>query len=107
MFRHFAEDGRMRSDILSLEGDQLEGESLIVPVMKEGRRLSPAEPLQRSRQRALAELKRLPEPFKSLEAAPAYPVTISEALKKLAVEVDLLQAHAPEQYQALDRGGVG
>lgn len=97
VFRRYDEDGRMDTDILSLEGDQLEGEPLIVPVMKGGRRLSPAEPLERSRQRALAELKRLPEPLKHLEAARAYPVTVSEALKNLALEVDGRQAHAPGQ----------
>jgi nicotinate phosphoribosyltransferase len=112
VFRRFDADGRMHSDVLSLEGDQLEGESLIVPVMKEGRRLSPAEPLQRSRQRALADLKRLPEALKSLAAAPAYSVAVSEALKSLAVEVDALQAHAPDQDReridsARERAGVG
>ena len=94
VFRRYGADGGLRGDILSVEGDRLEGESLITPVMKGGRRLSPAESLQQSRQRALGELKRLPESLKSLEAAPPYTVTVSEALKNLAVEVDALQAHA-------------
>lgn len=94
VFRRYGADGGLRGDILSVEGDQLEGESLITPVMKGGRRLSPAESLQQSRQRALGELKRLPESLKSLEAATPYTVTVSEALKNLAVEVDALQAHA-------------
>ena len=94
VFRRYGADGGLRGDILSVEGDRLEGESLILPVMKEGRRLAPAESLQQSRQRALGELKRLPESLKSLEAAPPYTVTVSEALKNLAVEVDALQAHA-------------
>jgi nicotinate phosphoribosyltransferase len=94
VFRRYGADGGLRGDILSVEGDRLEGESLITPVMKGGRRLSPAESLQQSRQRALGELNRLPESLKSLEAAPPYTVTVSEALKNLAVEVDALQAHA-------------
>lgn len=94
VFRRYGADGGLRGDILSVEGDQLEGESLITPVMKGGRRLSPAESLQQSRQRALGELKRLPESLKSLQADPRYTVTVSEALKNLAVEVDALQAHA-------------
>lgn len=94
VFRRYGADGDLRGDIVSVEGDRLEGESLITPVMKGGRRLSPAESLQQSRQRALGELKRLPESLKSLEAAPPYTVTVSEALKNLAVEVDALQAHA-------------
>lgn len=93
VFRRYGADGGLGGDILSVEGDRLEGESLITPVMKGGRRLSPAESLQQSRQRALGELKRLPESLKSLEAAPRYTVTVSEALKNLAVEVDALQAH--------------
>ena len=94
VFRRYGADGGLGGDILSVEGDRLEGESLITPVMKGGRRLSPAESLQQSRQRTLRELKRLPESLKSLEAAPPYTVTVSEALKNLAVEVDALQAHA-------------
>jgi nicotinate phosphoribosyltransferase len=94
VFRRYGADGGLGGDILSVESDRLEGESLITAVMKGGRRLSPAESLQQSRQRALGELKRLPESLKSLEAAPRYPVTVSEALKNLAVEVDAFQAHA-------------
>ena len=94
VFRRYGADGGLGGDILSVEGDRLEGESLITPVMKGGRRLSPAESLQQSRQRAREELKRLPESLKSLEAAPPYTVTVSEALENLAVEVDALQAHA-------------
>ena len=94
VFRRYGADGGLRGDILSVEGDRLEAESLITPVMKGGRRLSPAESLQQSRQRALGELKRLPESLKILEAAPPYTVTVSEALKNLSVEVDTLQANA-------------
>ena len=94
VFRCYDEAGRIHNDILSLEGDQQEGEPLILPVMKGGRRLTPPEPLQRSRERALAELERLPEPLKSLEAASIYPVAVAQALKNLASEVDALQAHA-------------
>lgn len=94
VFRRYDEDGRMLSDMLSLERNQLEGEPLVLPVMKGGRRLSPAEPLERSRHRTLEQLRLLPESLKSLEAAPPYPVTVSEALKNLAAEVDASQAHA-------------
>jgi nicotinate phosphoribosyltransferase len=84
----------MRADWLGLEGDRLEGETLLLPAMRGGRRIAPAEPLQRSRERALGELGRLPQALKSLEPATAYPVTVSEALKDLAREVDRLEADA-------------
>jgi nicotinate phosphoribosyltransferase len=88
VYRRYDTAGRMGGDALSLETDRLAGESLIVPAMKSGQRVAPAEPLQRSRERALAELARLPEELKSLGPAPAYPVIVGEALKDLAREVD-------------------
>ena len=111
MFRCYDDDGCMREDILSLEGDNVDGEALIRPMMKDGRRLSAAEPLERSRQRALGEFKRLPETLKRLEQGIEYPVTVSEALKKLAHEVDTIQARStaqPEQriQSTTDQPGV-
>jgi nicotinate phosphoribosyltransferase len=91
VFRCYDDHGRMRGDLLSLEGDQVEGEALIRPMMKAGRRLSAAEPLERSRQRARGELKRLPEALKCLERGPEYQVSVSERLKNLAREVDAIQ----------------
>jgi nicotinate phosphoribosyltransferase len=99
VFRSYDEDGRMGGDLLSLEGDQVEGEALIRPMMKDGRRLLAAEPLERSRQRVVGELKRLPETLKRLEQGPEYPVTVSEALKKLAHEVDTIQARSAAQHE--------
>jgi hypothetical protein len=61
---------------------------------KTGRRLSAAEPLERSRQRALGELKRLPETLKCLERGPEYQVTVSERLKNLARQVDAIQSQS-------------
>ena len=94
VFRCYDDQGRMLSDLLSLEGDHVEGEALIRPMMKAGRRLWPAEPLEQSRQRALRELNRLPEALKRLEHAPDFPVVISEPLKQLARDVDILQAQS-------------
>ena len=99
VFRCYDDHGRMRGDLVSVEGDQVEGEALIRPMMKAGRRLSTAEPLERSRQRALGELKRLPETLKRLEQGTEYPVIVSEALKKLAHEVDSFQARSAAQHE--------
>jgi len=94
VFRCYDDHGRMLSDLLSLEGDQVEGEALIRPIMKAGRRLSAAEPLERSRQRALDELNRLPETLKCLERGPEYQATVSERLKNLARQVDATQSQS-------------
>jgi nicotinate phosphoribosyltransferase len=80
-----------------LEGDRIEGETLIETVMKQGRRLAPPVPLAQSRQRALGELKRLPETLRSLARGSEYPVTVSEALRQLAQEVDAMQVQSTTQ----------
>jgi nicotinate phosphoribosyltransferase len=87
VWRAYDSNARMRGDVLSVESDTQPGETLIVPVMRGGKRLSPAPTLAQIRERAAAELKRLPEPLRRLEAFD-YPVTISDALKALAAEAD-------------------
>jgi nicotinate phosphoribosyltransferase len=91
VFRKYDEAGRMAGDVLSVQGDPVEGESLIQLVMKDGRRIGDAVPLAKSRQRALGELSRLPEPLRLLERGPDYPVVVSAALRRLAEEVDAAQ----------------
>jgi nicotinate phosphoribosyltransferase len=80
--------GRMRSDVLSLENDRQDGEALIVSVMRGGKRAgSPS--LAQIRERAARELARLPEPLRRLDAGATYPVQISEKLKALAAGMDI------------------
>lgn len=78
----------MAEDLLTLESDPQEGEALITPVMRAGRRLAPSPSLTESRRRAAAELDRLPESLRRLEEATPYPVRISASLQALAKEVD-------------------
>jgi nicotinate phosphoribosyltransferase len=87
VWRAYDAQGNMRGDVLSVESDEQQGETLIVEVMRGGKRVAPAPTLAEIRERAAAELKRLPEPLKRLEAFD-YPVTISDALKALAAEAD-------------------
>jgi nicotinate phosphoribosyltransferase len=87
VWRAYDAQGNMRGDILSVETDRQQGETLITQVMRGGKRLGPAPTLQQIRERAAAELATLPEPLKRLEAFD-YPVTISDALHALAAEAD-------------------
>src|SRR5574341_1342704 len=80
VFRRYDDAGRMIGDILSLEDDPIDGETLIHPVMTNGRRLTAPIPLTLSRQRTLKELSRLSQPLRKLERAADYPVTVSNAL---------------------------
>lgn len=88
VYRRSGPDGRIAEDLLTLESDPQEGEALLQPVMRAGRRLAPSPSLAESRRRAAAELARLPEPLRRLEEAPPYRVKISEGLQRLAAEVD-------------------
>jgi nicotinate phosphoribosyltransferase len=97
VYRSYDNDERMTEDILTIEGDPLNGEALIQPVMQAGQRLAPAVPLIESRARALRGLKSLPEALKKLEQAPAYSVRVAEAIQQLARAVDEKQFHSRDQ----------
>ncbi len=88
VWRRFGADGRMAGDILSLENDDQAGEPLIELVMQGGKRVAPAPTLAEIRARAARDLERLPEPLRRLEPGASYPVEVSEALSRLAAEVD-------------------
>ncbi len=88
VYRRYDADGRMCSDILTLEDDPQEGEPLIKPVMRTGRRLNAATPLRALRERARNQLARLPQQLRILEKGPDYPVQVSQSLCDLAKAVD-------------------
>jgi nicotinate phosphoribosyltransferase len=88
VWRSYGGDGRMTGDVLTIEGDRQPGEPLVVDVMRGGQRIAPAPTLAQIRERAKADLARLPEPLRHLQQDVDYPVTVAEALKALAVEAD-------------------
>ena len=92
VWRRFDRDGRMARDIVSTADDVQEGQALLQPVMRQGRRLAAAPGLAEIRQRAARSLALLPEPLRRLETM-AYPVEISGRLRRLAEEVDRRLAH--------------
>ena len=87
VYRHYRADGCFARDVVSVEGDAQAGEPLLEQVMQAGEPL-PRPKLAAARERALAQYARLPAPLGALEAAAAYPVEISAALRALADEVD-------------------
>ena len=88
VWRSYDAQGVMCGDVLSLEGDKQDGEALVVPVMRAGKRLAPAPTLAQIRERTARDLARLPEPLRRLEPGVAYPVEISAKLKAMAAEID-------------------
>jgi nicotinate phosphoribosyltransferase len=88
VYRSFDADGRIASDIVTLENDPQPGEPLVVPVMRGGKRLAEAAPLADIRSRTAANLAQLPEPLRELREPYVYSVEISGALRELAAQVD-------------------
>ena len=72
------------ADTISLNGEVIGGDPLLVPVMRNGQRTAVGnEPLDAARERAAGQLERLPHPLRRLEPAdPPYPVGISEHLRQ-------------------------
>ena len=88
VWRRYDADGRMAGDVLSLEGDTQAGTPLIEPVMKDGRRLRPGPSLADIRVLAAEDLERLPKPLRDRVPGAHYPVTVADALIRLAADVD-------------------
>ncbi|MCC2680753.1 MAG: Nicotinate phosphoribosyltransferase related protein [Nitrosospira multiformis] len=92
VYRKYDPDGRAVRDVVALEKDDPhEGEPLIVPMMRNGRRIDGINgngKLEAIRRQTVANYARLPEPLRLLETASAYPVEISASLQALAKKVD-------------------
>lgn len=87
VYRAYGANGRMASDTVSLEDDPQEGQALLEPVMRAGRRLAAPQPLAEIRARVSRELSRLPEPLRRVASdppSPPYPVKVAPALAALA-----------------------
>jgi nicotinate phosphoribosyltransferase len=82
-------EGRLTRDIVALENDSVEGEPLLQPLMRRGRRIAAATPtLTELRQRVRTELSSLPEPLRRLESGAQHPVEIARSVRALADAVD-------------------
>jgi nicotinate phosphoribosyltransferase len=88
VYRVRAGDGTFAGDLLTVESDPADGEALIVPVMRRGRRVAEAETLVEIRERLADQLRHLPPGVKRLTAPEPYEVKVSAALVALAAEVD-------------------
>jgi len=100
VYRHYDAPGRLEHDVVTVESVTQPGEPLLVPVMKNGRRLHAAETLDLARNRAAAQLASLPERLRSLETCEVpYRVEIAPALRRLAAEVDRMTGEIPALFR--------
>jgi nicotinate phosphoribosyltransferase len=78
VFRRFA-DGAMSEDVIGMADEDVDGEPLLVPAMREGRIVA-AETLDEMRGRVRKSLDLLPVALRSPGEKPEYPVSYSESL---------------------------
>jgi nicotinate phosphoribosyltransferase len=78
VFRRFA-DGAMSEDVIGMADEDVDGEPLLVPAMREGRIVA-AETLDEMRGRVRKSLELLPVALRSPGEKPEYPVSYSESL---------------------------
>jgi nicotinate phosphoribosyltransferase len=88
VWRRYGPDGRMTGDVIALETEKHDGEALLQLAMRDGKRVGPRPTLADSRARAAADLQRLPEALRRLEADAPYPVVVSNTLERLAGDID-------------------
>ncbi|MGO8712379.1 MAG: nicotinate phosphoribosyltransferase [Rhizomicrobium sp.] len=87
VWRH-EEGGKMAGDVIGVDGERQDGEALLVKVMEGGRRCTEQPSLARIRDYAARQMERLPPALRALEMPAHYPVQVSDALTRLAAEVD-------------------
>ena len=94
VFRFTRDNGEFSGDVIGLDGESFpDAELLLVPVMREGKRLeasekNPGAEMRAARDRCLAGRDRMPERTVALsQAQPAFPVCYSERLEELRDQV--------------------
>ena len=84
----FTQDGRYQYDVLARSDETCpDGDPLLQPLMRNGRRLNDRRPAATIREEVLASVDQLPEQYHALQDAPDYPVKKSDALLQLLEEI--------------------
>jgi nicotinate phosphoribosyltransferase len=83
VFRLKEDNGRLVKDMIALRDEDLEGEPLLQPVMKGGKRLQAAESLDAIRERLQGEMEALGDGVKAIRDPVRYPVEVAPGLEAL------------------------
>jgi len=92
VYRRYHADGSIAGDVVALIDEPTEGEALLRPAMRGGKRVDDLPDLAAARLHAAAALAQLPEALRRLEPG-RVPVEISQGIRRLAADLD--QATAP------------
>jgi nicotinate phosphoribosyltransferase len=94
VYRRYHDDGTIAADEVALLTEPAEGEALLWPAMRAGRRVDSLPTLAEARAHAAAALARLPARLRCLEADHV-PVQISQGIRRLAAEMDAAAGRGP------------
>jgi nicotinate phosphoribosyltransferase len=83
VYRFKDENGNFEKDVIALADEKVNGESLLVKVMEKGEVTYDFPSLSEIRATAAENLSLLPEKYKKVVGAPAYPVELSQDLERL------------------------
>ncbi len=85
LWRRWDDRGLMREDVIALADEEVsDATALLRPLIRGGAPARPVRPAPAVRDATQARLARLPETFKTLDAAPAFSVQLSARLAELA-----------------------
>jgi len=88
VYRYSSRNGEYSGDRIALDGEAPNGGSpLLVPVMRDGRRISAPEPISALRERCASGLAHLPEKFRRIDRAEKYPVKYGKSLERMLDKV--------------------
>jgi nicotinate phosphoribosyltransferase len=88
IFRQYDEEGNYRKDIIGLEHERVNGEKLLVNVVRKGRGIYDAPSLDEIKKTTMHNLSLLPNKYKKLRNAPHYPVGLSPYLKRIKNQLE-------------------
>jgi nicotinate phosphoribosyltransferase len=83
VYRRYTKTGSLSKDEVALVGEPCDGNPLLQPVMRDGKRLHPPFPLAQIRTHTFEQLAKLPAKFLKLKGNPKEPVYFSAKLKSL------------------------
>ena len=89
VWRSHSNNGTFASDLVTLEGERHDGQALLRPVMRGGKRVGVRSALSDIRTHAREQLDDLPPPLKQLETF-VYPVEIGPSVRQLAGMLDAM-----------------
>ena len=88
IYRETDSRGHYVGDVIALDEEHMPGERLLVPVMRAGKRVGPAEPLTELQKRCQSQIECLPAEVRALAVTDrAYPVRHSARLEALLEQV--------------------